>query len=80
MTASDPGVPLLTDAEREAVRMAGLLYTHIAEHVTGDGPTREDDLAEVRAAVHVIQRAVMAQAAARAYPGEFRVLGGTCGD
>jgi hypothetical protein len=41
-----------------------------------DGSTREDDLAELRAAIHVVQRAVLAQAAARAYPGEFRLLGG----
>jgi hypothetical protein len=41
-----------------------------------DGPTRNDDLAEVRAAVHVVQRAVLAQAAARACPVEFRLLGG----
>lgn len=67
---------LLTADEREAVRQAGLLYTFIAEHVVADGPTRNDDLAELRAAVHVIQRAVLAQAAARAYLGEFRLLGG----
>jgi hypothetical protein len=29
----------------------------------------------VRGAVHLIQRAVLAQAAARAYPLEFRLLG-----
>jgi transcriptional regulator with XRE-family HTH domain len=73
----DPEPPgLLTKAEREAVRQAGLLYTFIAEQVVVDGPTRNDDLAEVRAAVHVVQRAVLAQAAARGYPAEFRLLGG----
>jgi hypothetical protein len=41
----------------------------------GDGPTRAADLAELTAAIHVIQRAVMAQAAARAYPGQYRPLG-----
>lgn len=66
---------LLTAHEREAVRLAGRLYTLIAGHVVADGPTRGDDLAEVRAAVHLIQRAVLAQAAARAYPLEFRLLG-----
>lgn len=74
----DPEPPgLLTKAEREAVRQAGQLYTLIAEHIVTDGPTRDDDLAEVRAAVHVVQRAVLAQAAARAYPAEFRLLGRT---
>jgi hypothetical protein len=66
---------LLTGAEREAVRLAGLLYTLIEEHIVADGPTRDDDLAELRAAVHVIQRAMLAQAAGRAYPEEFRLLG-----
>jgi len=66
---------LLTADEHEAVRQAGLLYTFIAERIVAHGPTRDDDLAELRAAVHVIQRAVEAQAAARAYPRKFRLLG-----
>jgi DNA-binding transcriptional regulator YhcF (GntR family) len=66
----------LTADEREAVQLAGHLYALIAERVIADGPTRDDDLAELRAAVHVIQRMVLAQAAARAYPREFRLLGG----
>ena len=65
----------LTADEREAVQQAGLLFTFIAERIVGHGPTRADDLAEFRYAVHVIQRAVEAQAAARAYPREFRLLG-----
>jgi hypothetical protein len=66
---------LLTTDEREAVGQAGRLYTFIAERIVAHGPTRDDDLAELRAAVHVIQRTVEAQAAARAYPREFRLLG-----
>ena len=66
---------LLTPAEHTAVRDAGLLYTFIAAHVIADGPAREDDLAELRAQIHVIQRMVLAQAAARAFPKEFRLLG-----
>jgi hypothetical protein len=68
---------VLTGDEREAIRLAGQCYTHIAEKVVGDGLTRDDDLAEIRAAIHVVQHAVMAQAAARAYPGEFRLMGET---
>jgi hypothetical protein len=68
---------LLTREEREAVRMAGMAYTLIADHVVAYGPTRDADLAEIAAAVHVMQRAVLAQAAARWYRGEFRLLGGT---
>jgi transcriptional regulator with XRE-family HTH domain len=66
---------LLTPAEHAAVRDAGQLYTRIAAHVIADGPARDDDLAELRAQVHVIQRMVLAQAAARAFPAEFRLLG-----
>jgi Helix-turn-helix domain/Bacterial regulatory proteins, gntR family len=66
---------LLTADERQAVRQAGLLYTLIAENVVADGPTRDADLAELRAAVHLIQRTVLAQGAARAFPQEFRLLG-----
>jgi hypothetical protein len=65
----------LTADERDAVRLAGELYTLIAEEICGSGPTRGDDLAELRAAVHLIQRAVLANAAARGYPSEFRLLG-----
>ena len=73
--AGSPGDAYLTDAERKAVRMAGELYTFIAGEVIADGPVRDDDAAEIRTAVHVIQHAVMAQAAARLFPGEFRLLG-----
>jgi hypothetical protein len=66
---------MLTDDEREAVRMAGELYTHIQGKVCGNGPTRDDDLAELRASIHHVQRLVMAQAAARLYPGELRLMG-----
>jgi hypothetical protein len=66
---------LLTDDEREAVRQAGLLNQLISKRVVTNGPARAGDLAELTAAIHVIQRMVMAQAAARAYPGEFRLLG-----
>jgi hypothetical protein len=66
---------VLTDDERKAVRLAGELYTHIAANVAGDGPTRPADLAEIAAAVHVIQRAVLANSAARDCPAEFRLLG-----
>jgi Helix-turn-helix domain/Bacterial regulatory proteins, gntR family len=74
--ADEQLLSLLKPAERAAVRDAGWLYTFIATHVIADGPTREDDLAELRAPIHVIQRMVLAQAAARAYPKEFRLLGG----
>lgn len=74
-TLETSAVDLLTADEREAIRQAGQLYVLIAERIVGRGLTRYDDLAEIRAAIHVIQRAVESQAAARAYPAEFRLLG-----
>jgi TIR domain len=66
---------MLTDAERKAVRLAGELYTLIRDEVCGDGPARDADLAELAADIHRIQHRVTAQAAARMYPGEFRLMG-----
>lgn len=70
-----PGADLLTAEERDLVQDLGRWYTRLAA-VTGDSPrTREDDLREAQLHVHALQRAVMAQAAARAYPAQFRLLG-----
>ena len=71
---------MLTSAERNAVRLAGELYSLIRDAVCGNGPTREDDLAEVRASVHHVQHFVLAQAAAREYPGELRLMGEVIAD
>lgn len=75
----DPGCPthgigLLTPAERTALDLTAQLANTLAR-VVGDGPTRQADLAELVHQVHVIQHAVLAQAAARAYPTEYRLLG-----
>lgn len=70
---------MLTDDEREAIRMAGRLSTFIADRVCGHGPTREQDIAELEATIHHIQRLVMAQSAARDYPGELRLMGEVIG-
>ena len=73
-TLPPPPAGLLTPDEHEAVRQAGLLYTLIADRVMAEGPTRDDDLAEIRAAIRLLQRAVLVQAAARAHPREFACL------
>lgn len=65
----------LTEAEHEAVRQAGLLYMLITGAVIGTGPTRDDDVAELKILIHGIQRMVLAQAAAREYPLLYRLLG-----
>jgi hypothetical protein len=72
--------PLLTAAERNLIRALGLAYRQF-EELAGHSPlTRDDDLAEVRLHVHALQRMIMAQAAARAFPGELRALGLTVTD
>jgi hypothetical protein len=68
---------MLTGDERKAVRLAGELYTHIADKVCGRGLTRDDDLAELRVSIHHVQHLVMAQSAAREHPGELRLMGET---
>lgn len=67
---------LLTQAEHNAVTTAALLANHLAE-IVGDGPSRDGDLAEAVHHVHAVQRMILAQAAARAYPDRYRLLGGT---
>lgn len=47
--------------------------------IIGDGPTREGDIAEMVHHIHGLQQMVMAQAAARAYPDTYRLLGGVVG-
>lgn len=66
----------LTDAEHAVVRLAGDLWNAICVAIP-DGPTRANDLGELVVHVHAIQHAVMANAAARAYPETYRLLGGT---
>jgi hypothetical protein len=75
MSGSTTVAGYLTDEEREAIRLAGRLYCYIRDNVCGSGSSRDDDLAELRASIHHIQHLVMAQAAARAYPGELRLMG-----
>ena len=72
-----PGTPadLLTSDEREAVRQAGLLHQLISKRIIAHGPSRDGDITELTTAIHAIQRMVMGQAAARAYPGQYRLLG-----
>ena len=67
---------LLTAEEKRAVVLAGELFDAIHPTV-GHGPARERDLAEFLYMVHNIQARSMGQAAARAYPEEFRLLGKT---
>lgn len=67
---------LLTDLEVEALELSGRLGKLLAQIVGSAGPTADRDWAELSGALHVIQRAVAAQAACRAYPERgYRLLG-----
>jgi hypothetical protein len=82
---SDQPVPLpqlLTEDERKALEMTTEL-SRLLKRIVYNGsiyfiqdlPTPLPDWVELCAAVHIIQRAIGAQAAARAYPDLYRLLG-----
>ncbi len=72
---TDPAdLGLLTEDEQLAINQAGALWK-ILRKITANRSTRTNDLNELAFHIHAIQRAVMAQAAARAYPNEYRLLG-----
>lgn len=66
---------LMTGAEHAAMEMAAALYNQIALQVIGRGSSRDGDLNELAMHIHGIQNMVLAQAAARAYPGRYRLMG-----
>lgn len=66
---------LLTAAEHRLIDQLGECYSRYAASVVEYGPSRAGDLAEFAARIHDLQHAVMAQAAARAYPGLYRLAG-----
>lgn len=65
---------MLTDAEHRALALTEDLYEALTS-VVSRGPGRAADLASLATHVHAIQALVMAQAAARAYPDRYRLLG-----
>lgn len=65
---------LLTDLEHEVVHDLGQVWNKLCKMVER-GRTRGPDLDEAVAHVHALQHFVMSQAAARAYPDKYRLLG-----
>jgi hypothetical protein len=65
---------LLTETEHRLIEMLGDCF-NLYREVLGAGPTRRADLLEATAHIHALQARVMAQAAARAYPERYRLLG-----
>lgn len=70
-------MPLLTDLELKAARLSGELANLLAKIIRegGDSDLATGDWREACAKIHDIQHMIMAQAAARAFPNEFRLLG-----
>jgi len=65
---------LLTPDELEAIDLLSRASSAI-RRVIGVGPHATHDWADAATWIHNLQHAVMAQAAARAYPDRFRLLG-----
>lgn len=64
----------LTADERRAMKVSADLW-NLLNVIVGNGPSRLNDLRELAAHIHGIQHAIMSQAAARAYPDLYRLLG-----
>lgn len=71
-----PHPDLLTDDEHKAIELAGELWGLLCR-IVGHGRSAAADLSEACTHIHALQHAIMAQAAARAYPDRYRLLGGT---
>lgn len=67
---------LLTPTEHAALNLTGQLANLISDIIGhGMSPEARGDQLELTIHIHAIQNAILAQAAARAYPGHFRLLG-----
>lgn len=76
MTAPKP-VELLSVAERRCLDLTVELWNTMVRDVIGGERSAAGDLSELASKIHDIQHMIMSQAAARAYPGIFRLLGGS---
>lgn len=76
---ADSSMGLLSRAEHRAMDLTVELVKLVTAEIVADGPTRVGDLSEFVANIHGIQNMILAQAAARAYPDRYRLLGGTAG-
>lgn len=66
---------LLTVHEMRAIELTAELSKLVIGQVIGQQDARAADVAEFVGHIHVIQRMIMSQAAARAYPDKLRLLG-----
>ena len=64
----------LTDQEHSALTLTKQLAEKM-EKIVGPGNSHKGDLAEFAIHLHAIQNMILAQAASRAYPSRYRLLG-----
>jgi hypothetical protein len=64
----------LNIAEQYALELTGTLAAGMAD-IIGRGPSSAADFAEATMHIHAIQHMIMSQAAARAHPDLYRLLG-----
>lgn len=69
-----PECTLLTDDEHEVLRLSGELASK-ARRIIGNGPQANNDGQELVIHIHGVQHMILRNAAARAYPDLYRLLG-----
>lgn len=67
---------MLTVDELAAMALTVDLVNLVCQKVISNGRSREGDVNEFVHHIHIIQQMIMSQAAGRAYPERFRLLGG----
>lgn len=66
---------MLTYKEQRALKLTKDLWQELCAVVGRNPGQRQNDLVELATALHTIQNAILANSAAREYPGEYRLLG-----
>lgn len=64
---------LLTELEHSTIDLLGMVYSNIVQ--IAHGSDLPGDLQEAASRVHDLQHMIMANAAARAYPERYRLIG-----
>lgn len=67
---------LLTQNEFDALELSAKLVNTLRE-IIGDSQLGQLDMTEMVFHIHSVQNAILAQAAGRAYPDKFRLMGYT---
>lgn len=65
---------MLTPDEHKAMKQTAELWNTLCG-IVEYGPSRRDDLRELMAHIHALQRAILSQSAGREYPYDYRLLG-----